>query len=522
MHPIINSSNNPLCNITHTSASTTSSTTKMIVPLGVVASLGAVILSQTISFFKRIRQKEDLSLLEERLNTIVKKQGSNTLNARSKTLIAANTEPAIEKSEIEQTIQHPKQILPIVTPSTATHKPKNIATLPSVPHHGIKVGLPNITDKGGFGNTCWLNSILKFISTGTEFDSMLIQKISPNAREAQAHFRDIISTLRTGKTPNGETVHSIPEKMYKDFLKSLKELKQPDNNEPIISKEQCIGHQVDAFEYLRAFGKAFEWEFFIENNLMQNSINEKRNFSQQATIFTPANDTELDKKKLPKINDSMAIIPINLPATLLNSKGAIDLVELTEERDVRTARHIAEDPLSLEYDWNVYKCFTYLPPSMIVSLNRAVLTDNALAAFGAEHFQKKISNPVDVNKEGLISFIEYKPVYEGKNIVDFSPSNICYYRIDTALTHQGGANGGHYICEERAASGQMLRHSDMQVKTVNEGLKFGTSGSLLRLKLVKKESFEQEFPEAEKSSDACESSDTEELSEKEELSETED
>lgn len=526
----VNFTNNPYINSNNRSASTTSSLSiTPIVPLGVAASLGAAILSQTTSFLKRVRQKEDLSQLEQRLNAIVKKQNSNTSNANSKTLSPANTEPVIKKSEIKPTTQNPKEILPKATPSIVTpHKPKNIATLPKVPHHGIKVGLPNITDKGGFGNTCWLNSILKFISTGTEFDSMLVQKISPNAREAQAHFRDIISTLRTGKTPTGETVQSIPEKMYKDFLKSLKDLKKPDKNESIIPKGQGIGYQQDACEYLQAFGKAFEWQPFIESNVMQNIVNEERNFPRQATVFTPANDTPVDKKKLPKLDPSMAFIAINPPATLLNSKENIDLIELTEEREVRTARHIAEDPLSGNYDWNVYKCFTCLPSSMIVSLNRAVLADNAQASFGAALFQKKISNSINVDKDGLISFIEYKPIYEGKNIVEFSPSKICHYRIETALTHQGGANGGHYICDERAASGQMLRHSDMQVKAANDGLKFGTSGSLLRLKLVKKESLEQELPVAEdshnteKSSDTEETSDAEELSETEELSEAED
>lgn len=514
-------SSNLFCN-SNTSTSTSLSSTKIIVPIGIVATLGAAILSQTTSFFKR-SQNEDLAQLEERLNTLVKKQGSNTLNTSPKTFNSANTEAVsnTKTHEIEKTTQ------PILSTSTP-YKPKNIATLPSVPNNGVKVGLPNITDKGGFGNTCWLNSILKFISTGTEFDSMLIQKISPNAKEAQTRFREIIATLRTGKTPTGETVQTVPEKMYKEFLKSLKDLKKPDKNESIIPKGQGIGHQQDACEYLQAFGKAFEWQPFNESAVMQNIVNEERNFPRQATVFTPANDTPGDKKKMPKLDSSMAFIAINPPSTLLNSKDNIDLVELTEEKEVRSARHIADDPLSGNYDWNVYKCFTCLPSSMIVSLNRAVLTDNAQASYGAALFQKKISNPVNVNKEGLISFIEYKPIYEGKNIVEFKPSKMCYYRIVTALTHQGGANGGHYICEERAASGQMIRHSDMQVKAFNEGLKFGTSGSLLRLKLVKKESLEQELPEteeslkAQESSDAEESSDSEALSDTEEVSDTED
>lgn len=364
---------------------------------------------------------------------------------------------------------------------------ENAYTLPEASLEGIKVGLPNIDDKGGFGNTCWLNSILKFVSSGTEFDSMLTQKIPPEAINAQTQFRNIVSTLRTGITPDGQFVKSIPEKMYKKFLRSLKELRKPDKNEPIIPRYQGVGSQQDASEFLQAFGKAFEWQPFIDSNAVQNSVNEQRNFPRQATIFTPTGYTPKEINKPPKHDPSMAFVTINLPSHLLDlPQKRINITKLTEEREIREARHRADNPHSGNFNWEVRKRFTCLPATMILSLNRAILSENF--QLNENLMQRKVDNLVRINKDGFISLTEYKPIYENENIIGFVPQKICHYRIESALTHLGQeANSGHYICEERTGSGLMLEHSDMQVREIDNEAQFGVRGSLLRLKLIKEE-----------------------------------
>lgn len=81
------------------------------------------------------------------------------------------------------------------------------APLAPVPNGGITVGLKN------FGNTCWLNSILKFIAATTYYDQMFTEEVPINVKRLQSFLRDIICALRTNK--------AIEDNFFKAFLNEL-------------------------------------------------------------------------------------------------------------------------------------------------------------------------------------------------------------------------------------------------------------------------------------------------------------
>lgn len=468
---------------------------KIIFPFAILIFSAIAVTNKACSLFGRVNKDE--TPLKSKETTPSTKVSDPLAAKRIKELKDQYLLQLRNASESEENFyQTPIMMSPVDKPASTPQTQSDPTPLPPVPREGINVGLPNINDSGGFGNTCWLNSILKFISCGTEFDDMLTQKISAESTLAQTKFREMVSTLRTGKTPDGQIVKSIPEKMYKEFLKSLKELKNLDNQAPIIPRNQGIGYQQDAYEYIQAFGRAFQWQPLSDDPVINRMIDEQRNFPQQATIFKPANATRPDQRKLPTQHMSVACIPVCLPPALLYTPHIpLNISELTKEEDIREVLLNADDRHSGKYDWNVHKCFTFLPQTMILSINRSV-TDLSLQALSSPSlFTRKVLNPLEVDDEGLISITEHTPVYEGNRIVNFIPNRICYYRIDTALTHLGSqANSGHYICEERSENGKTIRHSDNHIAPASSDSGFGTSGSLIRLKLVKEEPFSSVDP----------------------------
>jgi len=224
---------------------------KITFPFLAIASAGAYALSESPSLFGRMgkrkeAQRKEPPRVEKRLNSSLSK--------------CAAIQPILLAKPQEQKIS--VTLLPI---SNAGFKAYSPITLPPVPHKGITVELPNI-DEGEFRNTCWLNSIVEFVSAGTEFDSMFIQKSSGSSSSAQAQFRNIISTLRTGVIQSdefanfhkGQKVECIPLEMYVNFLESLKTLKNPRTDNFFICKE--ITWRQDAVEYLLAFLDVFKWK----------------------------------------------------------------------------------------------------------------------------------------------------------------------------------------------------------------------------------------------------------------------
>ncbi|MBA3816908.1 MAG: hypothetical protein H0X29_10405 [Parachlamydiaceae bacterium] len=217
---------------------------KITYPLLVIASLATCALSKSSSLLGHIGQRKETPRLEKRLKSSV-----------SQCAAVQSILPAQQQKISVKLIPVPKDNI----------KSFQQIALPPVPPEGITVELP-IIDEGGFRNTRWLNSILEFVSAGTEFDSILTQKTTYSASNAQAQFRNIVFTLRTGVMQSdegayfrkGQKVESIPIEMYANFLVSLKTLKNPRTDQFFINKEFTGRH--DAVEYLMAFLEVFKWE----------------------------------------------------------------------------------------------------------------------------------------------------------------------------------------------------------------------------------------------------------------------
>lgn len=411
-----------------------------------------------------------------------------------------------DETVIDQPPAQPKTEAPPVAPKPTipepSPEPKSISTWPLPPYHGIKVGLPNITDTGGFGNTCWLNSIIKFMCSGTDFDDMFTKTPPPKMKALQDQFKTLFSILRTGKTADGQIVKDVPKETYQEFLRALKR-----------SIPQCvgaIGRQQEAEEFFNILGEALEWKPVSTSQIIQQEMNESGLFPRQAAQYIPTDTTPKDKTRSGWQVNSFPILRIKVSYESYTSKAPLDLNQLasTSEiiEDVKPDNpikvpdtHPKARPGALRdesHDFIKQMRLTRLPPTMIVSLDRVVISPDIMympeVLAHPERYQKKLTNHILVDKDGLISFTEYKPIFNDQGYVaQLIPFKKCRYRIDAALTHQGGAFSGHYVCQVRPSSGQKTEHSDKFVTNMSDDHDFGLNGVLFRLTRVNEELIEQ-------------------------------
>lgn len=87
-----------------------------------------------------------------------------------------------------------------------------------------------------------------------------------------------------------------------------------------------------------------------------------------------------------------------------------------------------------------------------------------------------------MDKDGYIELIEYAHVRKEGVIIDMIPAFRCRYRIGASMTH----STGHYVCEERLDSGDILQHNDGSVSKMKSNPNMGREGYFLRLERVDK------------------------------------
>lgn len=318
---------------------------------------------------------------------------------------------------------------------------------PKLKLYQIKVGLPNITEKGGFGNTCWLNTTLKFISCTDFYDDMLTQPPPSGMEEALKQLKDIIHLLRTQK--EGQ----VPRDIYKKFLNTLKD--------SVLRGKLTIGKQEDAPEFLMLLTDQLGWKGPKES-------------PQFGEVYRTKEEGVI---KFGKIHPPQSQLNIDL-YSYQHSQAKIDLsFQQIGDVEVRADVIPKENDERSNKQFKKETCYTHLPKTLTLNLKRAVQDD-----YGR---QLKINNDLQSDENGYVTLTEYRPVLDesGKNIITMEPAFKCRYRIDAAMTHGGGVGGGHYTCHIRNPSGQVEVHSDERISEGNP-ITFGKQGYFLCLSLV--------------------------------------
>lgn len=424
---------------------------------------------------------------------------------------------------------NPQQSVPTNPPAVTTPSPSDLTTtppkpldplnplaaLPAIPKDGIKVGLPNITDQGHFGNTCWLNSVIKFMVMGNEFDEMFAKQPPAGKEEFQRQFKTLYIILRTGKTLDGEAIDTVPYDIYKKFIKTLKDT--------IPGSVGAIGEQQDALKFFVKFGTALNWTSISTSPDVQKEMDKSRNYPRSATQYSPLDKYSPTKPKSGRQDASLPYLRIKTTYKDLESETPLDLQsiisspETIEDLQPDTPNKIPDlrprakpDALRFEtFDYTMQRHLTCLPKSLMVFVDRLVVSPDDMQKADAQRhpdrYQKKVLNPILLDENGYITLTEYLPTFDDKGqVTKLTPHKKCSYRIDTALTHDStSAKSGHYICQERSAIdqnppvGKMTKHSDNSLTEITNPKRFGIKGDLLRLTLVKEEILKvQEKPAA--------------------------
>lgn len=304
--------------------------------------------------------------------------------------------------------------------------------LPAPPSAGIRVPLNN------FGNTCWLNSIVKFIACTNFYDEMLSQPVQ--YKRLQGFLREIVISLRTGK--------GIADIFFKAFLNELRKLM------PQIP----IGRQNDAPEFLIQLTRLLQWKPVLANQLETETYNKLEIYPQlgmtyQATTHLPEGWT-----KFPTVNNFCTEVMVTIPEDF---NGDLDLATLIMERGRRMIR---PDKLNQntpgtqnEMEFMSTTHFITLPSLMMVYIKRFISDKSG-------QNRKKLNNLMALDRNQQIGFRRFDVVYQqiaGKPVPQqFVQREMCYYRIGAAVEHLGELGGGHYICWERAANGAHIKHDD--------------------------------------------------------------
>lgn len=337
------------------------------------------------------------------------------------------------------------------------------ADLPEPPQGGIIVGLAN------YGNTCWLNSTLKFIASTSYYDEMLTIPPPRNRVALQDHLRTIVGLVRQGQ--------KVPEPFFKDFLKELKK----------AIPGMVIGKQHDAPEFLLEITKILRWQPAFLDPEATLEMNKQDLYPRRGMVYEPKEDMPAGLGKYAKLEDFHTHVDVTIP-----TKDAADKPLLLTALDLATlagdvgSRPIRPDLLQegvkndKQFKFETVHHFVTLPKIIMIYLKRFHSDPNGKKA-------AKISAPIQL-ADHQVQFTRYEPEYvkdlKGVDCVDkMTPKETVSYRIGAAIVHSGSTGGGHYTCMERAADGSIIYHSDSTVRKGGSEKDF-SGGYFLRLDRV--------------------------------------
>ena len=330
--------------------------------------------------------------------------------------------------------------------------PKNIQVQPS-----HQKGLPNV------GNTCWMNTAIKCISTSGIWDKMLEDPPPPQMRSLHQQLNYIVSSLRCGK--------EITWDMCKQFENEVFRVQHLVRGVGLIR-----GRQNDSAEFLLFLQNAFGFKL------------ESKHSSQRASIYTGTqgyvrySSLQASEPIIGAVVSDKHSLDSNMPINLEN------LISSEEYREIRpdfqkkpdgSIQLLPDDATTSNQTFKMSSCFTYLPDIMLINLNRYTVLPGQL--FGNE---RKRYNQVKPGADGIIHFTEYKLEYDSSHKIIGAKANAVHcYRIKGSITHLGYDGMGHYIYEERNAENKGFSHSDSSVSSISAS-EIGQNGYFFILEKV--------------------------------------
>lgn len=321
------------------------------------------------------------------------------------------------------------------------------------PVNGIKVGLRNL------GNTCWLNTVIKFIACTPFYDDMLINEPPATRKKLQGLLREIIISLRENK--------DIPDLYFSAFLNELRKAF------PTFE----IGRQHDAPDFLRRLTQELLWNPLHASATEVEGIHKTKLFPRYVLTFQPLAALPPGYGKNPMIHNFVTQIEIYPEAT----SSSLNLSELFTKESIRKVRPekilaTAPNASAENVDFRASHHFINLPKVMMIYIRR-FKSDDSLG-----QFSDKINTPIRLDNNQLIGFTNNELIKQNNN-VSLLPGKQSFYRIGAAMVHEGNLGGGHYFCMERTTNGGYFEHSDLRVSECSES-NFGTLGYFIRLDLV--------------------------------------
>jgi hypothetical protein len=322
----------------------------------------------------------------------------------------------------------PQQSKPLLSKPTQTQ-----------PSH--QKGLPNV------GNTCWMNTAIKCISTSGIWDKMLENPPPPEMKRLHQQLCYIVESLRSGKEVAWDMCKQLENEIFR--VRHL-----------VRGAELVRGRQNDSAEFLLFLQNAFHF------------TPESKYSSQRASIYSGTGDYG----RYSTLHASEPIIGVVVSGEhSLNPNMPVNLEELISGEEYRELRpsfqrkenssieNLPDDNRTPNRVFKMSSRFTQLPDIMLVNLNRYTLLPSQV--FGNE---RKRHNQIKLGPDGTIHFREYKLKYDNRNrIIGAEPKAIHRYRIKGSITHLGYDGMGHYVYEERNAQGKGFRHSDSRVSSIS-------------------------------------------------------
>lgn len=374
-----------------------------------------------------------ISSLEEELNktieAFVKAEEEAERQSKKK-----NAVTDIEKLKYWLTIEDGELQLPAFKTGTS---------LPVFPNDGIKIGLSN------YGNTCWLNSILKFISSTSLYDQMLTEKIVTPLGKFQALIREIVTFLRTGK--------DVPEKYMRALLNEIQ----------THAPRFILGLQQDAPELLFEFTKLLNWTLPSNSELLLRT----------GLLYKPTTTLPKGGNKFGTINTAATNLEVTIPPNYSGKELDLALL-IRDEGSCMSALDQSEADVKANADK-----FNFVRTTHLLNLPRTIVIYLKRFSWDAKSNAKKLPLPLKLNTNHQIVLTKHEPVLQNSHVVSMKEVETASYRIGSAVIHKGDPDSGHYVCMIRNPNGSLTEHDDTKIISRLDS-SFGSEGYLLRLDRV--------------------------------------
>ena len=375
------------------------------------------------------------------------------------------------------------------------------ATMHQIETDKIMMGIPNI------GNTCWLNSSLKFIASTDHYDKFLELDLNKeysdeelNAQNAlygnkklfrdeeievlaplQASLVKVIKELRKGES--GILDQSFVVDLVENIIKANV---FPNDGETGAPQHPGHGH-LDALEFMGQLLSKFK--FPLEKSL--EASNDSTEIKEQCIQFmdiyravpglTPTGVIKFTniqnfKPELPLLTlpDFLKLKTLNVPATVC---AVEDVEDFNADANLKTLLpdEIPKDLKGVTIRKQMV-CIS-APESLILRFDRVMLG-------------RKVNCDIDMDKTGRLELpvfdVNTVSLTENEDGFELQPKEITTYQVESAMVHMGTPSFGHWVFYERNHDGTFTYHSDSSVykiseKSAIEGFK---KASMLRLSKV--------------------------------------